>query len=395
MHVAIFIDLHPMSLGGMQTSVRLQRKFLARIGVETTVFAPKSVNALPDDDTVILPSQRLSPNGEYSGVWDIEDALEVARSEFEKTKFDVIHLQGDFASAALALALSREYNIPLIHHAHTNIDVVLERLIGKRLNARLFNYAAGKYCEVAGIERKRAKNGWEYMEITYPNADLVLAPSTHFAKTIEEHGIAKNVTVMLNGVDDDAVGHIQRATPTPNKPIQFIWAGRFLREKRLLQTIRAFKKANLDAELVIYGTGPLEAPAKSLVRTLRIGHKVSFHGRVDREAMLQAFANADVVLQTSIGFETQGMTVFEAAAFGTPALCCDSRVAGELKAGHWWVTEDDTIEGLAKAMIQAHADITNGDNKRADGEDNSWLLQSKLTERMLEIYKAQIAKRAQ
>jgi 1,2-diacylglycerol 3-alpha-glucosyltransferase len=380
-----------MSLGGMQTSVRLQRKFLSRIGVETTVFAPKSANALPDDDTVILPTQRLSPNGEYSGVWDIEDALEVARAEFEKTKFDVIHLQGDFAAAALALALSREYDIPLIHHAHTNIDVVLERLIGKRLNARLFNYAAGKYCEVAGIERKKAKNGWEYMEITYPNADLVMAPSHHFAKTIEENGIAKNVTVMLNGVDDEAVGHITRATPTPNKPVQFIWAGRFLREKRLLQTIRAFKKANLDAELVIYGTGPLETPAKSLVRTLRIGHKVSFHGRVDREAMLQAFANADVVLQTSIGFETQGMTVFEAAAFGTPALCCDARVAGELTPGHWWVTEDDTIEGLAKAMVQAHSDIQSGNNRRADGEDNSWLLQSKLTERMHEIYQGLIA----
>ena len=395
MHIAIFIDLHPMSLGGMQTSVRLQRKFLARIGVDTTVFAPKSANALPDDDTVILPSQRISPSGEYSGVWDLEDALEVARAEFEKTKFDVIHLQGDFAAAALALALSREYNVPLIHHAHTNIDVVLERLIGKRLNARLFNYAAGKYCEVAGIPRQKAKNGWEYMEITYPNADLVMAPSTHFAKTIEEHGIAKNVTVMLNGVDDDAIGHIKRQTEVPNKRVQFIWAGRFLREKRLLQTIRAFKKANLDAELVIYGTGPLETPAKSLVRTLRIGHKVSFHGRVDRDAMLQAFANSDVVLQTSIGFETQGMTVFEAAAFGTPALCCDARVAGELKAGHWWVTKDDSIEGLANAMVEAYQDIEEGNSKRADHEDNSWLLQSKLTERMHQIYLDQIAKKAQ
>lgn len=379
----------------MQTSVRLQRKFLARLGVQTTVFAPKSANALPDDDTVILPSRTISPNGEYSAVWDMDEALEVASAEFAKTKFDAIHLQGDFAAAALALALSKQYNIPLIHHAHTNIDVVLERIIGKRLNASLFNFAAKKYCEVAGLEKCKAKTGWEYMALTYPHADLVLAPSQHFAKTIEEHGIAKNVRVMLNGVDDDAVGHIKRQTQTPNQPIRFIWAGRFLREKRLLQTIRAFKRANLDAELVIYGTGPLETPAKSLVRTLRIGHKVSFFGRVDREEMLQAFADSDVVLQTSIGFETQGMTVFEAAAFGTPALCCDERVAGELKPGHWWVTKDSSIQALADAMKIAHADIASGNNKRSDSEDISWLLQSKLTKQMVEIYQNEIRRKSE
>ena len=379
-----------MSLGGVQTSVRLQRKFLERAGLKVTVFAPKSANALADDDTVILPSRRLSPDGEYSAVWDMEEAYEVAAAVFEEQKFDVIHLQGDFAAAAVSLALAKKHNIPLIHHAHTNIDVVLERIIGKRLNARLFNFAAKKYCAVSGQPKQAANDGWEYMAITYPHADLVLAPSSHFAKTIEEHGISKNVTVMINGVDDDSVAGLKRQTEVPNKPVQFIWAGRFLREKRLLQTIRAFKKANLDAELVIYGTGALEKPAKSLVRTLRIGHKVSFNGRVDREQMLQAFADADIVLQTSIGFETQGMTVFEAAAFGTPALCCDKRVAGELKPGHWWVTADESIEALAQSMREAHADVLSGNGRRDEAGDKSWLLQSKLTARMIEIYKEQI-----
>ena len=139
-----------MSLGGVQTSVRLQRKFLERAGVKVTVFAPKSANALPDDDTVVLPSRRLSPDGEYSAVWDMEEAYVVAEAVFSQIKFDLIHLQGDFAAAAVSLALAKKHNIPLIHHAHTNIDVVLERIIGKRLNARLFNFAAKKYCAVSG-----------------------------------------------------------------------------------------------------------------------------------------------------------------------------------------------------------------------------------------------------
>lgn len=385
MHIAIFMDLHPMSLGGVQTSVRLQRKFLERMGVSVTVFASKSSKAEPGDQTVVLPSRKLSPDGEYTGVFNVPRALAVARREFEKTKFDLIHLQGDFATASIALRLARDYNIPLIHHAHTNIDVVLERLIGKRLNARLFNYAAKLYTQNVGLARAKVNNGWEYMSLTYPNADLVLVPSNHFAKTIRERGITQKVEVMPNGVDDDAVSKIRRTVEVPNPRVRFIWAGRFLREKRLTQTIRAFHKADIDAELFIYGTGALEKPAKSLVRTLGLHHKVKFFGRVDREEMLQAFADADIVLQTSIGFETQGMTVFEAAAFGTPALCCDKRVASELKPGHWWVAEEESVEGLALEMRKAFGDVISGNSKR-DSSDPGWLLQSRLTSRMIGIY---------
>ena len=385
MHIAIFTDLHPMSLGGLQTSVRLQRKFLERMGVEVTVFTAKSSKAEIDAHTVVLPSRKLSPDGEYSTIFNIPKALVAARKVFDSKKIDLIHLQGDFASAALALKLAKEYKIPLIHHAHTNIDVVLERLIGKRLNARLFNYAAKLYTNNVGLRRSKVSDGWEYMALTYPNSDLVLVPSNHFAKTIVEKGIAHKVEVMPNGVDDDIVANIKRKTPVPNQKVRFIWAGRFLREKRLIQTIRAFNKADIDAELVIYGTGPLEKPARSLVKTLGLSSQIKFLGRVDREEMLQAFADADVVLQTSIGFETQGMTVFEAAAFGTPALCCDERVASELKPGHWWVPEDETIEGLAKALQQCHQDVLEGNNKR-DASDPGWLLQSRLTAKMIGLY---------
>jgi len=386
LHIAIFTDLHPMSLGGVQTSVRLQRKFLERMGVQVTIFTSKSSRAEPNDGSiVVLPSRNFSPDGEYSAVFNVPKAMTVARREFQRTKFDLIHLQGDGSSAAMGLKLAREYHIPLIHHAHTNIDVVLERLIGKRLNKRLFNYAARLYTRSVGLPKQRVTNGWEYMALTYPNADLVLVPSNHFAKTIEEKGIAHKIEVMPNGVDDDAVANIRRKTPLPTPKVRFIWAGRFQREKRLTQTIRAFKKADIDAELHIYGTGPLEKPSKSLARTLGLHNQVKFFGRVDRDEMMQAFADSDVVLQTSIGFETQGMTVFEAAAFGTPALCCDKRVAGELKPGHSWVAEDESIEGLALEMRRAYEDVLAGNNKR-DYSDPGWLLQSRLTSRMIGLY---------
>jgi 1,2-diacylglycerol 3-alpha-glucosyltransferase len=394
LHIAIFTDLHPMSLGGLQTSVRLQRKFLERAGVKVTIFSSKCSKAEPGDDTVLLPARKISPDGEYATVFNIPKAYQIAKKRFQLEKFDLIHLQGDFATAAIALKLSKEFGVPLIHHAHTNIDVVLERLLGKRLNARVFDYASRIYTRNTGLPRTRVHNGWEYMALTYPNADLVLVPSAHFAQTIKTKGISSNVQVMPNGVDDDIVSKITRTEPEPGSPIRFIWAGRFLREKRLLQTIRAFKRSSVEAELLIYGTGPLEKPARSLVRTLGLTSKVKFFGRVGREEMLQAFADSDVVLQTSIGFETQGMTVFEAAAFGTPALCCDERVASELKPGHYWVAPGDSIDSLADQMRIAVEEIKAGNNRR-DTSDPGWLLQSRLTQKMIDTYQELIGRKSE
>jgi hypothetical protein len=60
-------------------------------------------------------------------------------------------------------------------------------------------------------------------------------------------------------------------------------------------------------------------------------------------------------------------------------------VASELKPGHWWVPEDETIEGLAKALQQCHQDVLEGNNKR-DSSDPGWLLQSRLTAKMIGLY---------
>jgi hypothetical protein len=45
-------------------------------------------------------------------------------------------------------------------------------------------------------------------------------------------------------------------------------------------------------------------------------------------------------------------------------------------------------------MREAHADVLSGNGRRGDGEDTSWLLQSKLTERMIAIYQDLISQKS-
>ena len=98
-------------------------------------------------------------------------------------------------------------------------------------------------------------------------------------------------------------------------------------------------------------------------------------------------------MQTSIGFETQGLTVYESLAVGTPVLLCDQKIASELPKKTYWLDKSGTIKSLSKTIKKAGEDISEGSNKRELLEDPTWLLQGALTNKMIETYKQLIAQK--
>jgi len=388
------MDQHPHSLGGVQTSVLLQKKYMNRSGVQVTIFAPKSIRARIDPDIKVLPSNYLPIWKEYSIVWSLRRAAKFCEGIYDQTSFDVVHVQGDFAAASLGAALAKRHNLPLVHTEHTNIDVMANKLIGKPLKIILLKYFTWQYGHFLKIKnRPSVMTAFEYVGFILRQADLVVAPSKHYAALLEEKGAATSVQARFTGVDDDEIEQIKRTAPVPNKPISFVWAARMQPEKRLIQTIEAFARSKVKAHLHIYGVGPLEKVAKNLVRARLLTKRVTFRGRVPHSELLQIFANADVVMQTSIGFETQGLTVYESAAVGTPVLLCDKKIAGELPKHTYWLDKSGTISGLSKTIKHAFKDFSEGMGKRELLKNPSWLLQSALTASMIDTYKELIAQK--
>jgi glycosyltransferase involved in cell wall biosynthesis len=388
------MDQHPHSLGGVQTSVMLQTKYLNRAGVQVTIFAPKSKKARVDPNIKVLPSTYLPIGREYSNVWSLRKAAKFCEEVYKERSFDIVHVQGDFASASLGAALAKRHNIPLVHTEHTNVDVMANKLIGKPAKIMFLKFFTWQYGHFLKIKKRpRVLNAFDYAGFILPQADLVIAPSKHYAALLEEKGAAANVQASFTGVDDDEIDQIKRSAPVPNKPISFVWAARMQPEKRLIQTIEAFARSKVKAHLHIYGVGPLEKVAKNLVRARLISKRVTFRGRVSHNELLQIFANADVVMQTSIGFETQGLTVYESAGVGTPVLLCDPKIAAELPKKTYWLDKSGTIKSLSKTIKKAAEDISEGSNKRDLLEDPTWLLQSALTGKMIDTYKRLIAEK--
>lgn len=389
------MDQHPHSLGGVQTSVMLQKKYLNRNGVKVTVFAPKSKRAIPDPDIKVLPSSYFSIGREYSVVWSLRKAAKFCQSEYESEHYDLVHLQGDFAAASLAVELAQSRNLPIVYTSHTNIDVMANKLIGRPLKIVLLRFFTWQFAHFLKLpSRPKIFNAFEYMAFIHRSMDKVIAPSGHFAKLLKDRGVATECDVMITGVDDDLLKEVKRTAPVPHKPVHFVWAGRMQPEKRLLQTIEAFAKAKTNATLGIYGFGPLDKAAKNLVLARGLIKRVKFQGKLPHREILQVFADADVVMQTSIGFETQGLTVYEAAAVGTPTLLCDPKIANELPGDSNWVDDSGTIEGLAKTIKRANKEISEGHTKRETLVDNSWLSQNQISKKTIEIYKRMIAAKA-
>ena len=395
MHIALFMDQHPHSLGGVQTSVMLQKKYLNRNGVQVTIFAPKSKRMVQDPDIKVIPSSYPTIGREYSVVWSLRKASKFCQSQYESEKFDLVHLQGDFAAASLAIELARSRNLPLIYTSHTNVDVMANKLIGKPFKIVLLRFFTWQHAHFLNIaNRPKVWTAFDYMAFVHRGVDKVIAPSRHFARLLKEKGVAKEIDVVITGVDDDLLSDIKRSTPVPQKPPHFVWAGRMQPEKRILQTIEAFARAKGKATLGIYGFGPLERAAKNLVRARGLSKRVKFQGKLPHREILQVFADADVVMQTSIGFETQGLTVYEAAAVGTPTLLCDPKIAAELPDNTGWLDDSNSIEGLGKTIKRANREISEGTTKRKSMDSNHWLYQSEISKKTIELYRQMISKKA-
>lgn len=238
-------------------------------------------------------------------------------------------------------------------------------------------------------------DGWAYLRRFARLSRAITAPSGHFARRLEDHSVAPEtagVDVIWNGIDDDILDAALAAgveARRPGKP-RFIWLGRMSPEKRLLPFLEAVAASGIDAEVEVIGGGAQLRAAQKLVAERRPVASVVFSGRLSYAETLARLAASDAVVQTSIGFETQGMTVFEAASLGTPAVVSDPDIASELGAGVWAVP-DATTSALADTLRRAADDIASGSPVAVDPSLAERFRQSSRTAAMIAVYQRAVS----
>lgn len=400
MHIVFFGDQHLDSLGGAQVSMRLQRRFLERAGHTVTVVAPRMhgqrAGDAPDPANIDLPSLPITVDREYSMSWPGRRTdRHLDRAMTARPPVDVVHVQADFWGAFIGHRYAARHGIPVVHTMHNRVDVGIAAVTPlHRPVLAVLNVWRRRMMAAVG-ETVPGSDGWAFLRGLAVGASAVTAPSTHFARRLEEHAVFSPVDVVWNGIDDDvrdstlADAPVERA---PGRP-RFVWLGRMSPEKRLLPFLEAFVESGVDAELEIIGGGAQRAAAERIVAGRE---NVRFAGRLTYPQTLARIAAADALVQTSIGFETQGMTPFEAATLGTPSVISDPDIAAELGGGLWAVpgaagSEDQRRAGLVEALQRAASDIRAGSAPRPMREVSDAFRQSSRTAAMIEIYERVLA----
>ncbi|WZH38413.1 MAG: glycosyltransferase [Microbacterium enclense] len=426
MHVVMFADQHLESLGGAQVSMRLQKRFLERAGHVVTVVAPRMHRPAPDDGAYVdLPSLAITPDREYALTWPGARTDRFVDAELgARLPVDVVHVQGDFWGAFIGHRFAARHRLPVVHTMHNRVDVGIEAtapfpsLVLRVLNSwarralrgpetrrsAVISQSSGENPRgprdsagsATAVPAAESAGGWAYLRRFAGLSRAITAPSAHFARRLEQHGVVPRdagVDVVWNGIDDDlldaalAVGAEARR---PGKP-RFVWLGRMSPEKRLLPFLEAVARSGIDADVEIIGGGGQLRAAQKLVAETGPVASVVFSGRLSYAETLARLAAADAVVQTSIGFETQGMTVFEAASLGTPAVVSDPDIASELGAGVWAVP-DATTSALAETLRRAASDITAGTPVEVDPTIAERFRQSSRTAAMIAVYERAVAR---
>ncbi|MGV0743926.1 glycosyltransferase [Mycolicibacterium sp. XJ870] len=407
MHVALFTDLHPDSLGGTQVSVATQRRALEERGHQVTVFtAPLRETVDPDPCVVelrpvpvVAPLMRkLGRHDDFMFVWPSKTNRAIIDEAFSaRAPVDIVHTQGDLGVAIAGVEAARRHGLPVVQTKHTRFDVYFDQATATPLPLALLFGSMQKRHLPTEFDFVRVKESasshlaWRLMVAHAQAVDHEITPTGHFAQSLARRGVNRPISVISNGVDDgeiDRARAVEVVTPPDSEPLRLIWCGRLSSEKRVLAAVQA--AALVDrCTLDIYGDGHLEGSIRKTIESSGLSARVRLHGRVDREQCLIAMRSSDALLFTSSDFDTQGLVLLEAAAMSLPTIYCDPALSETVPEGGGLLSAGPSPDSLA-AAIRALVDDRDKLRNMADivTTQRDTARQSRYTDKIMAIYES-------
>lgn len=367
MKIAIFSDCYLDLTGGIVSSINAQKAALEKNGHTVYIFStsfPKSQKIqqkLAKEHIFPVPSCRILFRGitpvsrrpKIIEKWIIDDHPEVK-------DFDIFYVHYEGGCSIAGLRLARQLNIPSAQVMHGREDIGEYNIIPfgfRTVVARLFNWFHSWYlphpvkigCDGLWADTVSKANMWSLMVNHANAADLVLTPSEHFRQKLIHYGVYKDIKVSPNGYSDDLFPQdINAKELLPGEELRIIWHSRASSEKRIMPFLEALRMVDGKYRLDAYGDGNDLNRAKRYVKRHHLN--VKFHGNVKFAKLSTAIDNAHLDVLASYGFDTFGMTLIEAEAFGTPVFFCDPDMQEIVPKGSFAMSTGESSASMASAL---------------------------------------------
>ena len=412
LHIALILDDFYPASGGIGRSIQTQINELVHLGHKVTLLAPRHCLEKPNNcQTIVVPSIYISGMPTHSCI--ITQTSKTARQVSRDHQFDIVHSQTERGGLFLAAHIAKIQNIPHVHTFHGNlagahdsqpfaaawgsigyisiVSPTISRIAKKWLNQPL--RLAPKSPDATSL---LARFDWRSMANVASRVDSFTAPSEFMIQRITEcaEQLRSQSHVIPTGVNPGLSRAIARAKRRrTDDTIRFLSICRLAPEKRVDAIIKAFIEANPpNSELHIVGGGH---HLKKLRQLAKDHDNIIFRGHISHiDQIAETLVNADVFVLASYGFDTQAMTIGEAATAGLPIIYCDPRLTVGVNKDNSILTDGPEVEHFAAAMQQLAADP----KKRQKMSQASIKLAPELTpdrmaEKYLELYRDVISKR--
>ncbi len=313
MKAAFFTDTYLPNVDGVVTSIVNTRGYLEKHGHEVYVFtagsqSDKALNT--DPDVFFFRSIALPQYPQYKlALFPYLSATQAAK----KHPIDLVHCHAITSMGLAAKHVASQLDKPLVGTFHTMIT------------------DAGQYLtKNEWVKKGASKVLWRGISLFYKNFDAVTAPSNATASLLEEHGV-KNVHVVPNGINlckyspDLDKKTVRNLLGIEDGEAMVLVAGRLGFEKNVDVVVKAAKLVlkNRRARFVVTGDGPARGYCEQLAAKEGVAGAFDFEGFVNAKALPHYYAAADCLVSAS-AFETQGLSLLEAMACGTPVVGADA-----------------------------------------------------------------------
>ncbi len=338
MRIAMMTDSYYPTRDGVVTSVTTIRKSLEDLGHEVCIVAPDpGKDGRPVDNNVLW--LRSVSFRSYEGYYvPILPSLDITR--MRTLAPDVIHIHGVATMAVRGLILARFLKIPAVMTFHTMVGDV-----------------AHKYSPIKIPKDTLDSLIWLYLRKIMKRMDAVVVPTDVIGKEIiDKTDGVRILRTIPTGIDSNTFhpgfdGNDFREKHNLDDRKKILHVGRISFEKEIDMAIRAM--ADIDAELLIIGSGPQKDELEKLTTELGLEHKVRFLGFIPNKDLPNAYACGDILISCS-AFETQGLSVLEAMASGLPCACRNARAFTDIIAdgenGFLFNGEEDCRDAILKCL---------------------------------------------
>jgi glycosyltransferase involved in cell wall biosynthesis len=250
-----------------------------------------------------------------------------------------------------AVALVLKENISVVH-SHWLMPQGLVGAVCKKLLGT-YHIATIHSSEVTLI--KKLPLGRFLSEFILDNCDAVVSVSAHradellaFVSPDARSRIEDKVSIVPMGINvseyaaDKSREELKARHGIDSKNV-ILFVGRLVEVKGCEYLLKAFKEVlalRNDVELLIVGSGPLEAGLKAMAGDLGIEGQVKFEGFVEHDQVIDYYLLSDIVVFTSIldshGFnEGLPLVLLETMATGKPVIATDVAGAREVIRDGW------------------------------------------------------------